>query len=74
MLCQGQGIVPWDYTLHGRDVVPKECFCKAVFPKEHFLDADWSVIKTTKMADKLEKHSPFRQKQTFCILIKVFCW
>ncbi len=30
------------------------------------------MIKTTKMTDSLEKHSPFRQKQTFCIIIKVF--
>ncbi len=40
-----------------RAVVPKECF---------FLEADWTVgsslchmIKTTKMANSLEKHSPF---------------
>ncbi len=27
-----------------------------------------------KVADNLEKHSPFRQKQTFCIIMEVFCW
>ncbi len=54
---------------------------RALVPKERFLDADWSfgsslchMIKITKIAHSLENHSPFRQKQTFCIIIKVFCW
>ncbi len=72
MLCQDQGVVPWDYTLQGGDVVPKERFCRAVVPKEHFLDANLDclclVIKTTKMPDKLEKRSPFKQKKYFASL------
>ncbi len=62
----------------GRSVVPKERFLQGSSPKRTFSWC-WSVclshlIKTTKKADKLEKHSLFRQKQTFCIIIKVFCW
>ncbi len=71
-----QGIVPWDYTLQG--CCPKRTFLQGSSPKRTFswcwLVCLCHVIKTTNMADKLEKHSLFRQKQAFCINIKVFCW
>ncbi len=39
------GLSPMELQLAGQ-IVPKERFCRAVVPKEHFLDADWSVCVT----------------------------
>ncbi len=72
MPCQGTAVV-WGLPGHSPFALLP---CRAVVvPKERFLDADWSVasslchmIKTTKMANSLEMHSPLRQNKHFALL------
>ncbi len=65
--CQGKvsSLGTTYYLLLWQDVVPKECYSWCCFGQLG------QVTKTTNMVDSLEMHSPFRQKQTFCFIMKV---